>query len=182
MDAESVNQIVKAITSLHDGRTWKPETIFSAVAALAAAGAATVAFFLGRSQIKSAQKIAQQQIDAAERNAQRQIDSAQAAAKHQAQSAMAIAQEQIESAHSVARLNLATTMRQAWAALLRGKLASFLAACFAVYQGEDGGTTLAIATLSYELSLILDPTENTHRALTEALNKLMRASTAAPKD
>jgi len=73
VDPESVNQIVKAITSLHDGRTWKPETVAAVIAAVAATGAAIVTLFLGKRQIESAQTVAKQQIESAQTVARQQL-------------------------------------------------------------------------------------------------------------
>jgi hypothetical protein len=183
MDAESVNQIVKAITSLHDGRTWKPETVVAAVAALAAAGAAIVTLILGKRQIALAQTVAKQQVESAQEVAQKQTEAALEAAKLQIKSAQQIAQEQIESAQAVARLNLAAPMRKEWANELRGKLASFLAHCFSVYKHPETteNDTLTVATLSFEVSLMLDPMENVHRGLTAELQKLTEAAGLRPR-
>ena len=112
MDPEAVNQIVKAITSLHDGRTWRPETIVTAFAAVVAACAAIVTYKLGKRQIDaakanaeiqtaSAQKIAEDQIKAAEENARRQVKAAQDTADLQIASAQAVAQKQVESAERI---------------------------------------------------------------------------------
>ncbi len=62
MDPEALKQIVKAITSLHDGRTWKPETAVALLATLVAASAAVVTFLLGKRQIDSAQEIARMSV------------------------------------------------------------------------------------------------------------------------
>jgi hypothetical protein len=195
VDPESVNQIVKAITSLHDGRTWKPETVAAVIAALAATGAATVTFILGRRQIAAAKETAEKQIAAAHAAAQLQIESAQIVAKQQvdaaletaklqSKSAQEIAQQQIESAQSVARLTLAVPARQAWETQFRGKLASFLARSFDTYLHPDAPEqdTLTVATLSFEVSLMLDPSENVHRGLNEELSKLSSAATLKPRD
>lgn len=74
MDPESVNQIVKAIMSLHDGVTWwKPETVVPAGAALIAAGAVIVTNRQAKRQITAANDTAQKQIDSAQRVATEQL-------------------------------------------------------------------------------------------------------------
>jgi hypothetical protein len=118
VDPESVNQIVKAITSLHDGRTWKPETVAAVIAAAAATGAAFVTLFLGKRQIAAAREVAKLQIEAAQTAAQRQIDSAQTVAK-----------QQVESAQAVAHKQLIMPMREAWIDKLREKLSFHMGVC-----------------------------------------------------
>ena len=156
MDPEAVNQIVKAITSLHDGRTWKPETVAAVIAAVAATSAAIVTFILGKRQMVSAQLIAQQQIDAA----------------HLA------AQLQIESAQTVARQQLTTPMREAWIGQLRDKLSEFMATNLLLWFGVGSSDVqlTKITTLRYEISYMLNPFENDQRLLGNAIDELLKAN------
>ena len=207
MDPESVNQIVKAITSLHDGRTWKPETVVSAVAALAATSAATVTFILGKRQILSAQSIAQQHIASAQTVAKQQMESAQAIAREQAEAARAaaesqidaaqavaqkqigsaqiVAQKQIESAQSVARQQLVMPMREAWIGQLRDKLATVMATCSLVFRDLEEETkevVIRVGALRHEISLMTNPDEPEHILLDRAISELVNASATKPRD
>ncbi len=176
MDAEAVNQIVKAITSLHDGRTWKPETVAAVIAAIAATGAATVTFILGKRQITSAQKVAQQQIEAAEKNAQRQIQAAKDTADLQIASAQAVAKQQVESAQSVARTQLIMPMREAWIGQLRSKLAEFFAISLDVFVTADERIgevdTSRLSLVHLEAILMLNPEEPSHVELIKTLQEI----------
>jgi hypothetical protein len=166
VDPEAVNQIVKAIASTHDGRTWKPETVAAVIAAFAAAAAATVTFFLGRGQIASAQRIAQQQIDAARDTAQKQIDAAHLSA-----------QRQIESAQLISHKQLVMPMREAWIGQLRRRIAKYLEACFRVRgQHYDLEMIKVLGVGREEIELMLNPNEEKHRELIEALSSLLLAA------
>jgi hypothetical protein len=171
VDPESVNQIVKAIMSTHDGRTWKPETVAAVIAAVAATGAAIVTFTLGKRQMVSAQRIAQQQIDAAKDTAQRQIESAQAVAKLQ-----------IESAQEVARLTMIAPMREKWIGKLRDKIGELMSRCAIVFFNLEPVEqhNPRIAALRHEIALMLNPAEREHALLDGALADLVVAAGRAP--
>jgi hypothetical protein len=172
VEPEAVNAIVKAIMSTHDGRTWKPETVVAAFAALAAAGAAIVTFILGKRQIASAQRIAQQQIESAEKGAQRQIASAQA-----------VAQQQIESAQSVARTQLIMPMREAWIEKLREKIARYIATCTKiVVDARTSEDTDELLVIRGEILLMLNHREGEQAALFSALHALLGAARARPRN
>ena len=185
MDPEAVTQIVKAITSLHDGRTWKPETFVSALAALAAAGAAIVTFILGKRQIASAQRIAQQQIDAARETAQKQIAAAHAAAQLQIESAQAVAKQQSESAQTVARQQLVMPMREEWIGKLREKLGALMGAYVDGYFGRYPFSPENIQRLTAtqtEIGLMLNLEAPDHLALNSAIQLLHDAFTTKSPD
>ena len=174
MDPESVNQIVKAIMSLHDGRTLKPEAIVSAFAALVAASAAVVTYKLGKTQIEAARANAETQIASAQKIAQDQIKAAEENARRQIESAQTVAKQQVESAHEVARLNLIMPMREVWIGQLREKLSSYLTRCAMINilkPKEHSADTWGLLSVRYEIGLMLNPDDESHQKLYDAMKK-----------